>query len=499
MVEVRRSTIVDAPIDEVWRVLRDFNGHDRWHPAIATSVIEGQEPVDAVGSVRRFRLSDGSELREQLLALSDKDCSLTYCLLESPIPLMGYVANIRLKPVTDGNRTFWEWRSEFEPPAQRRDELIELVARDIYGGGFVAIRKLFRGQPLRPASLDARVRSVELNPPKPVVSSGPGARTKAIVVDSYGGPEVLRPAEIALPEPGPDEVRIRHTAIGVNFIDIYCRTGYFDLLTLPGTPGMEAAGIVEAVGSLVRDFAVGDRVAYACPPVGAYCERRNMSTELLVHLADDISDEVAAASLLKGVTASFLLHEVHPVKAGDVVLIHAAAGGVGQFLTQWARRLGAVVIGVVSNDEKARLAMALGAGHVIVSSQEDFSQATMRLTNNAGANVVFDAVGADSFARSLDALAVRGHLVSFGQASGPIGSCDVGKLSSKSLSISRPNFSHYTDTKEKLRGNVTRFFSMLRNGALRVAAPQRYALARASDAHRDLESRRTTGSLILTP
>jgi NADPH:quinone reductase-like Zn-dependent oxidoreductase len=262
---------------------------------------------------------------------------------------------------------------------------------------------------------------------------------------------------------------------------------------------MEAAGIVEAAGSLVRDFAVGDRVAYACPPVGAYCERRNMPTELLVPLADDISDEVAAASLLKGVTASFLLREVHPVRAGDVVLIHAAAGGVGQFLTQWARRLGAVVIAVVSNEEKARVATRLGADHVVISSREDFSDATKRLTNDVGANVVFDAVGADSFARSLDALAARGHLVSFGQASGPIGSWDIGKLSSKSLSISRPNYGHYTDTKEKLRDNVTRFFSMLRNDAIRIATPQRYPLARASDAHRDLESRRTIGSLILTP
>jgi NADPH2:quinone reductase len=168
-------------------------------------------------------------------------------------------------------------------------------------------------------------------------------------------------------------------------------------------------------------------------------------------------------------------------------------------LTQWARRLGGVVIAVVSNQEKARLAAALGADHVIISSQEDFSEATKRLTNNVGANVIFDAVGADSFARSLDALAVHGHLVSFGQASGPIGSYDIGKLSGKSLTISRPNYGHYTDTKEKLGRNVARFFSMLRNGAVRVSTPQAYALSRASDAHRDLESRRTTGSLILTP
>lgn len=497
MVEVRRSTIVDAPVAEAWRVLRDFNGHDRWHPAVATSAIEGGEPVDAVGSVRRFRLSDGSELREQLLALSDKDFSFSYCILEAPIPLMGYVANVRLKPVTDGDRTFWEWRSEFEPPARRRVELVHLVAHDIYESGFAAIHRLFRSPSVR--TIDVKAKPAEAIPAKPTRPLGPGARTQAIVVENYGGPEVLRLAEIGLPEPGPEEVRIRHTAIGVNFIDIYCRTGYFDLLTPPGTPGMEAAGVVEAVGERAGEFAVGDRVAYACPPVGAYCERRNMRTDLLVRLPDDISDEIAAACLLKGVTASFLLHEVHSVKAGEVALIHAAAGGVGQFLTQWARRLGALVIAVVSNQEKARIAAALGANHVIISSQEDFSDAARRLTNHVGVDVVFDAVGADSFARSLDALAVHGHLVSFGQASGPIGSSDIGELSGKSLTVSRPNYGHYTDTKEKLGRNVARFFSMVQNGAIRISPPQRYALSRASDAHRDLESRRTTGSLILTP
>ena len=331
------------------------------------------------------------------------------------------------------------------------------------------------------------------------VAPGQASTTKAILVERYGGPEELQLKEIGLPPLGPKEVRIRHTVIGVNFIDVYCRTGFFDLLQPPGVPGMEAAGVIEAVGPAMSGFSVGDRVAYACPPVGAYAERRNMAPELLVHLSHDIPDEIAAAGLLKGVAASFLLHDVHVVKRGDIVLIHAAAGGIGQLLVQWARHLGATVIATVSSDDKARIVERLGAHHVIVYSRENFAEAVMRLTGGMGANVAYDAVGNDTFAGSLAALAVRGHLVSFGQASGPVGNWDIGRFASRSLTISRPNYAHYTDTPEKLAPHVARFFQALRQGVVRVEAPTRYDLANAADAHRDLESRRTTGALVLLP
>ncbi|TIO08667.1 SRPBCC family protein [Mesorhizobium sp.] len=504
MVHVRQSTVIDAPIEQVWSILRDFNSHDRWHPAIAFSEIDGDEPVDAVGSVRHFRLADGSELREQLLALSDKDFRLSYCLLEAPLPLMNYVASIRLKPVTDGNATFWEWRSEFNPPAHRREELVRLVTEGIYQAGFEAIRDLLRE---RPAASPLQARSPVVAPTPsaalPTVvstmSSGQTARTRAILVERYGGPEVLQLKDIALPPPAPNEVQIRHTVIGVNFIDVYCRTGYFDLLRPPGVPGMEAAGVIEAIGSEVSGLSAGDRVAYACPPVGAYCERRNMAPDLLVRLSDDISDETAAASLLKGVSASFLLHDVHAVQAGSVVLIHAGAGGVGQLLVQWAGHLGAMVIATVSSDDKARIVERLGAHHVIVYSRENFAEAVMRLTAGAGADVVYDAVGNDTFGGSLAALGIRGHLVSFGQASGPVGNWDIGRFASKSITISRPNYAHYTDTPAKLSPHVERFFAALRQGVLKIEPPTRYSLSNAGDAHRDLESRRTTGALVLVP
>ncbi|BCG89776.1 hypothetical protein MesoLj113c_58860 [Mesorhizobium sp. 113-3-9] len=506
MVKVCQSTIIEAPVDEVWAILRDFNGHDRWHPAIAFSEIEGGEPVDAVGAVRHFRLNDGGELREQLLALSDKDRRLSYCLLEAPLPLMGYVASIRLKPVTDGNATFWEWRSEFQPPAHRRDELVRLVTEGIYRAGFAAVRNLLKrrsvGSPAEtrpPQAIVAPGPPIDMPQAAPRIAPGQTATTRAILVERYGGPEELQLRDIELPPLPSNEVRIRHTVIGVNFIDVYCRTGFFDLLKPPGVPGMEAAGMIEAVGSAVSGFSAGDRVAYACPPVGAYSERRNMAPELLVHLSDDITDEIAAAGLLKGVSASFLLHDVHVVKPGEIVLIHAAAGGIGQLLVQWARHLGATVVATVSSDDKARIVERLGAHHVIVYSREDFADAVMRLTAGRGADVAYDAVGNDTFAGSLAALAVRGHLVSFGQASGPIGNWDIGRFASKSLTISRPNYGHFTDTPEKLAPHVARFFQALRQGVVRVEAPTRYDLANAADAHRDLESRRTTGALVLLP
>lgn len=512
MVLVRQSTIIAAPIERVWHVLRDFNGHDRWHPAVSTSTIEDGVPADAIGAVRRFRLAAGGVLREQLLSLSDAEYQLSYCLLEAPVPLMGYVAGMRLKPVTDSNATFWEWWSEFEPPPGWHDELVRLVRDEIQRAGFAAIRAYLgkaaggvaaaeiRSAPSAGVSAATeRGPTVERLPLRQASASGGELRTKAIVVERYGGPEVLRLRELTLPPPARGEVRVRHTAIGINFIDIYCRTGYFSLLRPPGVPGMEAAGVIETVGEGVADLRPGDRVAYACPPVGAYSERRNMAADLLIRLPDDIPDELAAAVMLKGITASFLLHDVHALRPGERVLIHAAAGGVGQFLVQWARHLGATVFATVSSAEKAQLVARLGADHVILYTQEDFAESIARLTAGQGVDVVYDAVGADTFAGSIAALAPRGHLVSFGQASGPIGPQDIGALAAKSVTLSRPNYGHYTDTPARLAPHVARLFAALREGILTPAAPRRYPLADAEAAHRDLESRRTSGALILIP
>jgi NADPH:quinone reductase len=288
-------------------------------------------------------------------------------------------------------------------------------------------------------------------------------------------------------------------AIGVNFIDIYCRRGTFDLVPPGGVLGMEAAGVVESVGPGVGNVRVGDRVAYACAPPGAYASMRTMRADLLVRLPETISDETAAALLLKGVSAGFLLHDVAHVRAGETILVHAAAGGVGRILSRWAKALGATVIGATSSDTKAKEAKRAGCDHVAVTSREDFARAALDFTSGRGVDVVFDAVGKDTFERSVECLAARGRLISFGQASGDVGAYSIDRLANRSATVSRPNYVHYTDTSEKMILQSGRLFEAIRSGAVGAERPRVYPLASAAAAHADLEGRRTTGSLVLLP
>ena len=488
MVTVRRSTVIDAPVAAVWDVLRDFNGHDRWHPAVARSSLEDNQRTDQVGCVRNFVLESGERLRERLLGLSDKQRSFRYTIVESDVPLINYVAEVELKPVTDGDRTFWSWSSRFETPKGREQELAQLVAEGVYEAGFEAIR--------------AQVETAQSGwsePMRPVSAGGAAIEGTAMVIDRYGGPEQMHATPVLAPPPGPGEVRLRQTAIGVNFVDIYCRSGYFDLLTPPGAPGMEAAGVVVDVGPGVRHLSPGQRVAYACPPVGAYATVRTMPAALVTPLPDWLDDVTAAAGLLKGMTAEFLLHRVHTLERGETALIYAPAGGVGRLLCQWAKHLGATVIGATSSEEKARVARAAGADHVILPGETSLEEQVMELTRGRGADVIFDAVGRDSFAHSLRALANCGHLVSYGQASGDIGAWDIGSLAINSATLSRPNFGHYTDTPEKVAEVTGRLFDAMERRIVTVEVGRRYTLSDAADAHRALEGRETTGSLVLVP
>jgi NADPH:quinone reductase-like Zn-dependent oxidoreductase len=285
----------------------------------------------------------------------------------------------------------------------------------------------------------------------------------------------------------------------VNFIDVYCRRGIFDLVPLGGVPGLEAAGVVDSVGPGVASLRRGDRVAYACAPPGAYTTLRTMRADILVPLPASLGDAEAAGLLLKGVTASFLLHDVARVVPGAVVVVHAAAGGVGQILARWAKALSATVIGVTSSEAKAEVARRAGCDAVVVSSREAFTDVVMRVTLGRGADIVFDAVGKETFESSMNALATRGHLVSFGQASGEVGLRSIDQLTSRSVTLSRPNYVHYTDDAEKMRTQSQRLFAAIRSGAVLVPHPRTFALAEASVAHAELENRRTTGSLALIP
>jgi NADPH:quinone reductase len=322
--------------------------------------------------------------------------------------------------------------------------------------------------------------------------------THAIRVHQTGGPEVLRWEEVEVGEPGPGEIRVRHTRAGLNYIDVYYRTGLY-ATPLPFTPGFEAAGIVEAVGEGVDYLKPGDRIAYGTGPLGAYTEMRVMPADRAVRLLPSISDDEAAAMMLQGMTAQYLLRRTYHVEPGDTILVHAAAGGVGLILCQWARHLGATVIGTVGSDEKAELASANGCTHPIVYTREDFHAKVMEITQGRKLPVVYDSVGRDTFAKSLDCLAPLGMMVLFGQSSGPVPPMDLGQLAAKgSLFITRPTLFSYTAKREDLLASAQDLFDVVASGAVKISVNQTYRLADAAQAHADLEARRTTGSTVFT-
>lgn len=323
--------------------------------------------------------------------------------------------------------------------------------------------------------------------------------TKAIRIDRTGGPDVLQWVETDVGAPGPGQARVRHTAVGLNFIDTYQRSGLYKL-PLPTGLGQEAAGVIEAVGPGVADLEVGDRVAYAGGPPGAYAETRLLPADRLVKLPRRIDDRTAAAVMLKGLTAHYLLRRTYPVKPGDAVLLHAAAGGVGSILVPWAKHLGATVIGTVGSDEKARKARAAGCDHVINYRTEGFPAAVKRLTGGRGVDVAYDAVGKDTFLGSLDCVRPLGMVVSYGNASGKPPPLDPLVLSEKgSLFLTRPTLFHYVARREELLLAAKALFHVIRSGIVTPDIGQTYALKDVAQAHRDLEGRKTTGSTLLLP
>lgn len=321
----------------------------------------------------------------------------------------------------------------------------------------------------------------------------------AIRIHQVGGPEVMRWEEVAVGDPAPGEARVRHEAVGLNFIDTYHRSGLYPL-PLPSGLGMEGAGVVEAVGADVTDLQPGDRVAYAGGPVGAYSQVRCLPAHRLLKLPDGIDFRTGAAMMLQGLTSAYLLRRTYRVQAGDTVLIHAAAGGVGLIACQWAKALGATVIGTVSSEAKADLARQHGCDHIVFYTREEVAKRVRELTSGEGVAVVYDGVGKDTFMGSLDSLRVRGTMVTFGNASGPVPPFDPLLLSQKgSLYVTRPILAHYTARRDELLELGAELFAVVESGQVRISVNQTYALADAASAHRDLEARKTTGSTVLVP
>lgn len=323
--------------------------------------------------------------------------------------------------------------------------------------------------------------------------------TRRIEIESFGGPEKMRVVETSVREPGPGEARVRHHAIGVNYIDTYHRSGLYPN-PLPTGIGLEAAGTVEAIGPDVAVVKVGDRVGYCSGPIGAYSEAHVVKADRLIHLPEAVSFDVAAASMLKGLTVQYLIRQIHRAVAGETVLLHAAAGGVGLIACQWLNSLGVTVIGTVGSAEKVAAAEAAGCAHVIRYDQEDVPARVREITGGEGVPVVFDGVGKSTWMMSLDSLRRRGLLVSFGNASGPVENVGLGILAAKgSLFVTRPTLFDYTASNEALNAAASDFFAALVSGAVRIAIHKTYPLEDAALAHTDLEGRKTSGSLLLRP
>lgn len=323
--------------------------------------------------------------------------------------------------------------------------------------------------------------------------------TKAIRIHAHGGPEVLRWEDVPTPEPGPGEALIRHAAVGLNYIDIYFRTGLYKIPYLPAALGLEGAGTVIATGEGVSDVSVGDRVAYAGGPIGAYATERVIAADRLVKLPDGIDFTTAASMMLQGMTAQYLIRRTYRVQPGETIVVHAAAGGVGLILCQWAKHLGATVIGVVSTEEKAEIAHAHGARHVVIGAQ-NLAADVKRITDGAMVPVVYDAVGKDTFTASIDCLAPLGLMVSYGNASGAVPPVDIAMLATKgSLFLTRPSLATYTAKRADLVAVANDLFSVVASGAVKIRVNQTFPLAEAAAAQEALENRRTTGSTVLIP
>jgi NADPH2:quinone reductase len=493
-VNVIQSAVIDAPIDRVWAVLRDFNSHDRWHPAVARSRMENDVAGDVVGGVRRFSLSDGAELREQLLSHSDREYTFAYCILDSPLPLLDYMATVRLKPVTDGNQTFWDWRSQFRAPDDRAAELKNLVGRQVYEAGFGGLRTFLADQTARPRSPAPEEAAAMV-----AAVGGEHLPSRAVVVAAAGGPEVMSLIDVTVSVPGPQQVRIRQTAIAVNYLDLKHRRGISTGLDLPGTPGMEGVGEIIDVGEQVNGLFPGDRVAYLSRTPGAYADIRCIDADACILLPDGISD-IDASTFLKGVTAGLLLSRVFRAAPGATILIQAVSGGVGHLLSQWAKSMDLTVIGTVSTAEKAKFSRDCGCDYpIVVADDSPLATEVMRITNGRGVDYWVHSSGTYGLDTAVACLAICGHCAVIGDRDGqstiPL---DMNVLKQRSLTVSAPVCFDYFDDRLYLQRLARQLFAKIQNRMI-IPAIEAFPLSQATDAHNKIESRQTMGAVVLTP
>jgi len=492
-ITVIRSAVIDAPIDRVWAVLRDFNSHDRWHPAVARSRMENDLDGDVVGGVRRYSLTDGAELREKLLHHSDRETLMTYCILDSPHPLADHVATVRLKPVTDRNRTFWDWRAHFRAPDDRAAELENLVGRQLFEAGFTGLRTFL-------AETEGLSRPSAPEEATTVVAAAKGEQllSRAVVVAVSGGPEVMSLRDLTVSAPESRQVRIRQTAIAVNYLDIMHRRGISTGFDLPGTPGVEGVGEIIDVGEQVYGLFPGDRVAYINRTPGAYAEIRCIDADACIPLPDGLSDK-DASTLLKGVTAALLIGRVFRAVPGATILIQAVAGGLGHLLSQWAKSIDLTVIGTVSTTEKAKFSRDRGCDHPIVVADDTYLAAeVMRITNGRGVDYWVHSSGAHAINGAVAGLSRCGHCAVIGDRDGQPIPMDVNVLKQRSLTVSAPVCFDYVDDRLYLQRLARQLFAKIQSRTI-IPAVEAFPLSQATEAHNRIEARQTMGAVVLTP
>jgi NADPH2:quinone reductase len=492
-ITVIRSAVIDASIDRVWAVLRDFNSHDRWHPAVARSRMENDLDGDVVGGVRRYSLTDGAELREKLLRHSDRETIMTYCIIDSSHPLVDYVATVRLKPVTDGNRTFWDWRAQFRAPDDRAAELEGLVGCQLYEAGFTGMRS-FLTETKGPSHPSAREEAAAVT----AFAEGEHLPSRAVVVTVSGGPEVMSFRDLTVSAPGSGQVRIRQTAIAVNALDLMQRRGISAGFDLPGTPGVEGVGEIIDVGEQVYGLFPGDRVAYMSRIPGAYVEIRIIDADACISLPDGLSD-MDASTLLKGVTAALVLGRVFRAAPGATIMIQAVAGGLGHLLSQWAKSMDLTVIGTVSTAEEARFSRDRGCDHpIVVPDDIPLAAEVMRITNGRGVDYWVHSSGAHGIDIAVACLSRCGHCAVIGDRDGQLIPMDINVLKQRSLTVSAPVCFDYFDDRLYLQRLARQLFAKIQSRTI-IPAVEAFHLSQATEAHIRIEARQTMGAVVLTP
>ncbi len=488
-----RSAVIDAPLDGVWAVLRDFNSLAQWHPAVADNRIENSLDGDVVGCVRRLRLEDGAELREQLLLHSDRDHTLSYSILDASLPLFDAVTTLALKPVTDGGRTFWHWRTQCRVPDDRGAELEALLGRRMAEEGFSGLRR-FLAEP----APTTRLRPETVETLKREALTGGSLPATAVVVTATGPPEVMALRPVTVDAPGPGQVRLRQTAAAVNRIDIEHRRGTRPGMELPITPGLEGVGEIIDAGPQVHGLYPGDRVVYLSRTPGAYTDIRCIDADACLPLGEEVSDGQASL-LFKGVTAGVLFDRVLHAAEGATVMIQAVSDGLGHLLAQWAGTLGLVVIGTVADIEAARFSRENGCHHPIVSTETvSFTAEVMRITNGRGVDYWIHRGGIPGLVEALACLARRGHCAVIDEGDGALPSLDLDRLRRRSLTVSALSPFDYLHDRLYLQRLALQLFTRLRNRTL-TPAVETFPLSRAAEAHQRIETGQTMGAAVLAP